>query len=388
MRSSPWLLAGLSAAGGLAGMSVSITGPILVDMAHTYRVSEAAVGQLMTLASVAGVASTLAVSPFLDRFGRRKGIAASLACMAVACLDCALAPSFAVLAIGYCFVGLSGYLLYAQVLAAVGDLYDASFHGRAMGWVVFGNMGIPMLGLSAVGQVAQRFGWPWSYAMLAGLAAPAALWAWFVIPGQARRRGPEPGMGYRQAFRALRSSRVAVAMLATLAFMCASAYGSGTYIAVVAKQALGASTAAVGTVSSLRALGSMLFALQAGFLLKRADWRLLTAAGLATALFGLASYLVPVNLLVFAAENLFYGLAIGAIDVGVNATLASADAGGRGAVMAMRSTMDSLGGIVGPALGGLALAAGGYQLAGWLFALLGLGAAIAAAGSAPQAHRT
>lgn len=46
---------------GLAGLSVAITGPILVDIAHTHQISVALAGQLMTLGSLAGMVSTPAL---------------------------------------------------------------------------------------------------------------------------------------------------------------------------------------------------------------------------------------------------------------------------------------------------------------------------------------
>jgi len=375
LRGGLWLLGGLCFAGGLAGLSVSITGPILVDIARSYHVSEALAGQLMTVASLAGVIGTLAVSPLLDHFGRRNGITASLVAMALACLVCALAPSFAVLAAGYCVVGLSGYMLFAQVLAAVGDLYRGELVSKAMGWVTFGNVGFTMVGMPVAGQLAARLSWPWGFTFLGICALPTAMMAWRLIPAGSKTVRHE-GLSYSTAFARLHRSRTAITMLATLGLTCASYYGFSTYMAVVGKEMLAASTAAIGTVFSVRYLGAMLLGLSAGLVLRVADWRFTAAAAVVCAVISLAVYLVPGSVLLMGVDNLIYGFAVGAIDVGINAMLAEVDAGGRGVVMAMRSVMDSLGGVVGPALGGLALALGGLSLAASLFALLALAAAL------------
>lgn len=365
------VLPALCLAAGLAGLSVSITTPIIVDIARHYAVAEAVAGQLMTVASVAGVIGTLAISPYLDRVGRRRGIAASLLLMALGCFVSALAPPFAVLSASYCLVGLGGYTLFAQILAAVGDLYDNQQLGRAMGWVTFGNVGFITVAMPAIGWLAQRVGWQYGFVLLGGWAVPVAAWAYVEVPAHLRAT-PQQSMGYAAAFAGLRRSRTALVSLATLGLVCASFYGFATYMAVVATDALGATTEQISVVISVRFLGSVLLGLVTGAMLRSADWRHAALACFACGAIALLVYLAPGSLMLLGIENLLYGFAVGMVDVGINAMLAAADTGSRGVVMAMRSVMDSAGGIAGPALGGVALALGGTAAAGGLFALLAL----------------
>ena len=59
----------------------------------------------------------------------------------------------------------------------------------------------------------------------------------------------------------------------------------------------------------------------------------------------------------------------------------------RRSISALRSVMDSFGGIIGPGLAGAAIGATGYPAAGWLFAALSLGAAASTWVAARLSHR-
>ncbi|MHB0875728.1 MAG: MFS transporter, partial [Anaerolineae bacterium] len=178
-----WCLPAICLAAGLAGLSVMITGPILVDIATSYGITVALAGQLMTVASFAGMGGTLGLSPLLDRIGRRQAIAITLAVMAVANLACAAAPTFPVLCAAYGLVGLCGYTLIALALAAIGDLYHDKDLGKAMGWLVAGNMGVVVLALPVISTLATEVGWPFGFVFYAVLAVAVGAFVWAVLPG-------------------------------------------------------------------------------------------------------------------------------------------------------------------------------------------------------------
>ncbi|MHB0876429.1 MAG: MFS transporter [Anaerolineae bacterium] len=377
-----WLLPVLSFCGGVAGLGVSITSPIIVDISRGYGVSEAAAGQLMTVASVAGAIGTLVLAPLLDRFGRRRGITLAMTTLALSCVGAALAPTFVALSVCYCITGLSAYMLYAQILATVGDTYDGDALGRAMAWITFGNFALVMLAMPAVGWLTVAAGWRSAFLLLGACAVPAAFCAWVGVPVGLRSEHSDK-IDYREAFAGLRHSRSALILLGTFGLVAASYYGFSTYLAVVADRALAATTAQVSVAISLRFLGSVLIGVAAGSVLRVANWRTTAVASAASGAIILGMYLVPGSLALLSVENLLYGVAIGVIDIGINAMLAALDTGSRGVVMAMRSVMDSAGGVAGPALGGAALLLSGTSGAGLLFALF----AFAAVGTAAMLRR-
>ena len=137
-RTGTKALLGLCFAAGLAGLSVSIIRPILVDIAHTYSISVALSGQLVTIAAVAGMLGNLGLSPLMDRVGRREAIVAVLATMALFSGVCTFASSFVALCAAYSVVGMCAYLLLALAIAGAGDLYEGPGLGRALGWIAAG----------------------------------------------------------------------------------------------------------------------------------------------------------------------------------------------------------------------------------------------------------
>ena len=372
---SRWCLVAICLAAGLAGLSVAITGPILVDIADRYDTTVALAGQLMTIASLAGMTGTLGLSPLLDRIGRREAIFITLAVMALAALACAAAPSFLILCLAYGLLGMGGYTLLALALAAVGDLYQQQRLGQAMGWLVAGNMGVVVLVLPIMSTLADWIGWPMSFVFYAALASVSSVFIHMVLPaGLCPPRSER--VGYLAAFGRVLHNRTVLALLLTVAVYHASVYGSGTFIGAVAIKRLFATTAQAGPILSARFFGTALAGVLAGRFLHATDWRLTAIAALACSLLSVAVYTAQGSLWWFALMALGHGATVGVMDVALNSLIVSVNAGGRGSITALRSVMDSLGGVVGPAMGGAIIAAGGYPAAGWLFAALALTAAV------------
>lgn len=370
-----WCLPAICFAAGLAGLSVAITGPILVDIAGALGITVALAGQLMTVASFAGMAGTFGLSPLLDRIGRRQAIAITLGVMALASLVCAVAPTFLVLCMAYGLVGLGGYTLLALCLAAMGDLYHGKDLGKRMGWLVFGNMGLGVVALPIVSTLAAWLDWRYSFVFYAGLALAAAALVWAALPADLCP-APSERVGYLGAMRRVFGNTVVLALLITVAFYHSSVYGFATYVGAAAIQRLGATTAQTGPIISLCRLGCVLAGLGVGRLFRATDWRLTAAACLVCAVASVGAYAFAGSLALFTALAVVQGATTGVMDVALNSLVVSVESSGRGSVTALRSVMDSLGGVVGPAMGGAVIAGSGYPATGWLFAALAVAAAI------------
>lgn len=378
-------LLSLCLSAGLAGLSVAITGPILVDIAATHEVSVALAGQLMTLGSLAGMVGTLALSPLLDRVGRQVSLCLTLGALVVASLLSAAAPSFPLMALAYAVMGLGGYTLLALVLATVGDLFDERRLGGAMGWVVAGNVGVIVLGLPVVTALAEAVGWRWGFGFYALLAIGAGLFVYNAVPADVGS-GRTQRLSYLACFtRAFRRPRVAL-LLATVALNHASIYAFGTFMGAAAIETLDATTGQMGPVFSARFLASAVFGVLGGRYLRATDWRVTAGACIVCAVVSAWVYAYAGSLALFTALAVVHGATVGITDVGLNSLLVASDPTSRGSVAALRSVMDSLGGFVGPALGGAVIAGSGYPAAGWLFAVIALAAAgtIAAGSRHPE----
>jgi MFS family permease len=136
----------------------------------------------MTAAAVAGLAGNLAFAPLIDRVDRRTAIVVTLSVMTLAALASALAPSFPALAATYAAVGLGGITLMALIIACAGDLYVGPLRGHALGWILFGNMGVGLVLLPLLSFLADRAGWPvafYGFSVLAALTTISARSSFF-----------------------------------------------------------------------------------------------------------------------------------------------------------------------------------------------------------------
>ena len=161
--------------------SVTMIGPLLVDISRDLGIS---LGQAGLLAVAAGVPQAL-FSPFSgllsDRLGRKPMIVTAFASVAVLSVGAALAPSFAALAVVRFLAGLLGSLAPTSLMASVGDLFPAERRARAMGWFNMGFSFAAIGGVPVMGAVGGTFGWRWAFAAigLVMLLLAGCVWRWF-----------------------------------------------------------------------------------------------------------------------------------------------------------------------------------------------------------------
>lgn len=168
---------------GVTGIVTSVTmiGPLLVDMSRDLGIS---VSQAGLLAVAAGVPQAL-FSPFSgllsDRLGRRPMIVVAFASVGVLSFAAALTPGFAALLAIRFVAGLLGSLAPSSLMASVGDLFPAERRARAMGWFNMGFSFAAIGGVPVMGAVGGVFGWRWAFAAigLVMLLLAGCVWRWF-----------------------------------------------------------------------------------------------------------------------------------------------------------------------------------------------------------------
>jgi predicted MFS family arabinose efflux permease len=178
--------------------SVTMVGPLLVDIAREFELPVGRVG-LLAAAAAAPQALTGPVAGLLsDRFGRRPVIVLGLAGMGLLGLAASLAPAFGLLVAVRFAGGCLGALPPPSLMAAVGDLFPASRRAGAMGWLNMGFSLAAVAGVPLMGAVAGAFGWRWAFVtiglILLGLAGAMRLW---FPPVPAAPRGEGAAGAYR-----------------------------------------------------------------------------------------------------------------------------------------------------------------------------------------------
>ncbi|WP_309132530.1 MFS transporter [Brevibacterium sp.] len=164
--------------------AVGITGPVLQEQ---WGIGGAEIGFLNTMTFTATALGRVATGLIVDKFGRRNMLLINLIIFAGGSLLCALAPSYAVLAIGRFIVGfgLGGEIAVAVIMMA--EYFSARHRGPAVGLINItaaglGNMLAPAFGILVFALFPGDDQWRWVFGLL---FLPALMVLWF------RRNVPE-----------------------------------------------------------------------------------------------------------------------------------------------------------------------------------------------------
>jgi MFS transporter, DHA1 family, inner membrane transport protein len=332
-------------------------GLVLADVAREFGVSTAAAGQLRTLSGLAGGVTAVAVALFGSRLELRRVLVAGQLLVSLGTLASAAAPTLAVLAAGQAAVGAGAGLLIAGALAASAAWTESGGRARALAAASLGQPMAWVAGMPLGGLIAEL---DWRYSLI-GVPLAASLAGIALLAGLPRRARSTP------SGRALRSLPAwAVPELASYAAWGGVLVFAGALLAESYSVSLGVIGLLLGAVALAALPGNML----ARPWLTGYARELLVALGLAaallTAVFGIvrpgaaASAAILALLVLVATTRTVAGSA-----------LALQSAGDRRlAAMGVRAATGQFGYLVGAAVGGAALAAGGYSLLGASLAAL------------------
>lgn len=353
-----------------AQASVLVLSPILPVIARELGVSTAAAGQLRSVSGAVAGTVALAMAPLARRVGLRDLILAGLSMLALGSLASAAAPSFAALAAAQVAIGVGLALVLSAGIAAAGAWSRPEQRARVLSWALVGQPASWILGMPLVGLVVEL---GWRYAWLA-LPFAAAIVALVTVSRRPRDRPEEVGGG---GWRWLRSE-ADVKVWAVGELLAYSAWsGTLVYAGALVIESYDASPFIAGVVLAAAAVAY----LPGNFLARRGierSSRLLIvlfalAAAALVAVFGGVRPALWLSAVVCASLGFVNG---GRTLAGTSFGL---DASGdrKVAVMSIRSAALQLGYLLGAALGGAALASGGYGGLGATFsALFLLGAAV------------
>ncbi len=263
-----------------------------------------------------------------ERFGRRRTVQLGYLVYTLSSIACAVAPSFALLAVARAVQGGSNAFTTPVLIAAVTDLTPRARLGRALG--LFGSMqatGTAMAPL--IGGVAATVNWRlafWGTAVVAGMLA-------LLPPPDAGRSAGTESAGRR--WRSLANRKLAVAsLIAALAFL--TTMGVTVLGALHADAAFGLGPTERGLVVAVFGLAGLAAGRWLGSLMDRYDMLAvgavtLTLLGVGTALAGV----VPTVALMILAIALAGAAATGTRTVAQTLAVTSAPGNRSGAVSVM-----------------------------------------------------
>jgi MFS transporter, DHA1 family, inner membrane transport protein len=346
-----------------------VLSPILPDLAREFGVSTATAGQLRTLSGATGGITAVVLAVVPRRPGLRALLSAGATLVAAGAVLSSAAPSFTTLAAAQAVMGVGIGVLVAVALAAAGEWSARSERPRTLAWAIAGMPAAWVLGMPVVGAAASV---DWRVAWLA-LPATTGLVALVLVRLATPDRGAATSRRTRAAWRRPDVVQFTAAeLLANAAWAGVLTYGGSLLIEgygaprglVAAGLATTAAAMIPGTfVGRRHAAGASALAL-GGLTLAQAG--AVAALGAVRPGAGVSLGILAVMAFVNGWRSVIAGA------VGMDS--APDD---KVAVMSMRAAANQFGYLLGAALGGLALAAGGFAgLGTTLSALFVLGAMV------------
>ena len=358
------LLAALAA----SQSALVVLNPLLPDVARDLDVSVATAGQLRTLSGLAAGVAALAVGLLATRFGLRELLLGAIATLAVGSVLSAASTEFAMLAAAQMLAGLGIGISYSAAIAATAEWSTDANRSRVLALALLGPplawiLGMPLVGL--VGEVSWRLAW---------LLLPLAMAVVSVV--LLVQRGSTPPARDRAGLRSV-LTYPGVARWSVGELLAFSGWaGALVYVGALLVESYDLSIAATGLALGFGALvyvpGNLLFRRWVDAHGRLLLISLALSAAATVALLGSLRSSLGLSLALFATLCFIAGgrtLAGSARGLGLAPEL-------RLGVTGVRTAAIQSGYFVGAAVGGVALAVGGYSALGLAFAALFVGAAI------------
>ncbi|MEU6724518.1 Cmx/CmrA family chloramphenicol efflux MFS transporter [Nonomuraea wenchangensis] len=345
------------------GTSEFMLSGLVPDLARDLGVSVSAAGSL-TSAFAAGMivgAPLMAVAGM--RWPRRRALTAFLVVFVLVHVVGAVTDDFGVLLATRVLAAVANAGFLAVGLAAAVAMVPPDAKGRATSVLLGGVTLACVAGVPGGAVLGQAFGWRAAFWAVALACLPALYAVLRRIPATPEK-APAP-QGVRGEVRVLREARVVV-VLVLAALVNAATFCVFTYLAPLVTQVAGLAAGWVPAVLALFGLGSFAGVSVAGRLSDTRPVPLLAGGGIAllagwALLAATAGSPVAAVLLAFVQGALAFAVGSALIARALYAASGAPSLGGSFATAAL-----NVGAAVGPALGGLALAAGlGHRSPAW-----------------------
>jgi DHA1 family inner membrane transport protein len=319
--------------------------PVLAQVAADFDVSTATAGQLRSVSGLVAGFTAVGMGRLSARLGLRELLLAGLTVLGAGSLLSAAAPSFAVLAIAQVAVGAGLAMVLSGGLAAAAEWSPPEQRARVLSWALLGQPFAWIVGMPAIG-VLGGLSWRWGWLAVPFLASSLALAAVAVRPSDDRREPPVA------AWRLLSHDRRVAGWALGELFAWSAWAGTLVFAGALFVESYGVSSATAGFLlvarrhvdTSAHLLVMAVPPLAALLVVAFGAYR--PSLGASAAILALLAF--------FAAARTIAGSALG-LEVCAQRRVFA---------MRIRTAATQFGYLIGSALGGIALAAGGYAALG------------------------
>ena len=357
-------------------LNMAVLSPLLRAIGEEFGTSDATTGQLATVGSLVGVISSLAATPWMDRWSRRTWLRLEGSLVLVAIGISALAPSFGWLLAGRVLASCGSAVIMANCMTGARELFhDPVWRNRAIGIIVSATTLAFVLGMPVVTLIEAQLGWRYG---MGSIAVPVVLLliGTFVLPPSPRRSQETVRLHPLTAFRVVLGDGRTRSLLVVLGLNLGLYAGWLVYFGAYSVDVFAASAAMLSALFFISGATELVANNLTPPLLRRFDpvWILyvmLASVAAALLLTGIAVTTIPAALL--AAIVVLNGTA--SAYIAANVLLLDGDVSHPGAVMSVASAFIGVGTALGPFVAGWGLAlTGSFEAA---YRTLGLLAPVA-----------
>ena len=363
---SPWLVPTLTLASAVNILSARALPVFLPVVAADLGTNVAVLGQVpASMLLVAGLLALVA-GPLADHYEYRTTLVVGLLTIVVSAVATGLAQTFPVL-LAVTLVGAvarAAVMPTAQAVAVV-RIGNEGARRRAISWVTAGMSGAAIIGVPLLTTIAGLSSWRVSFVVLGALALIAILVLWPVL-GPTERRAPARlrVAGLPAAYEPIRRHPPTLIVVASTLVANVGNWATFTYVTAFVMERHGLDIEMAGWVwLALGVLALLGIMLMGGRLGAHAGPLLVAYRGATGLLLG-AALVLPLPVLPALVLLGLGTFAAAAADIATTLVLTDLSPAGRATTLTLNSAANCIGTAVGSALGGLALALGGYEAAG------------------------
>jgi len=181
-RRERWLLITLAGIQFTNILDFMIMMPLGPELTALFRISDAQFGMLVSAYTLAGGASGLLASTYIDKFDRKRLMLVLYGFFALSTLACGIASSYEALMLARISAGVFGGVLSALGQTIVGDVIPFERRGYAMGVVMTSFSVSTVAGVPLGLFLAAHFGWHIPFILIAATCVLFAVFAFLTLP--------------------------------------------------------------------------------------------------------------------------------------------------------------------------------------------------------------
>jgi predicted MFS family arabinose efflux permease len=345
--------------------------PVLTRLASEFNVSIGTAGLVIAAYGLPGIFVGPIAGPYSDRIGRKPFLVGGSLLMGICTALAAFMPTFELVVAMRALAGIGAGVLFPNMNAIIGDNFPYLERGRATSTVVGLNTLASIVGIPLAGIIAELTSWRVSVLLVGVIAIATTFVVLRVVPGD---RPEGPARRARALFASIAASRSAIAATVSSLLGALFWFTWAAYVVVYFEQVHRLTPSAAATVALTLGVGALIGSQIGGRLGDRLGHRRVvwTSIAISSALL-LALTNLPLPLAAAAVLNLVVSAVMGARFTTNTSMMSEQVPAARGTMLAVTSSVVSIGIVVGAALGGLIIdGSGGFAALGLFCAAMGI----------------